>query len=75
MSELNKECHANNNDILSNCLKIINVGAVNQVKHRASSHGNAYLVNRNRVEDKNMAGISAPIDSTAYFDDLLQGEH
>ena len=68
MSESN-EFHLSNNDILSNCLNIINAGG-NHKTHKPSSHGNAYYVNRNRAEDKAMAVIAAPIDSAAYFDEL-----
>jgi len=68
MSE-SKECYLNNNDILSNCLNIINAGG-NHKQHKPSSHGNAYYVNRNRAEDKAMAVISAEVDSAAYFDEL-----
>ena len=68
MSE-SKECYLNNNDILSNCLNIINA-AGNCKTHKPSSHGNAYYVNRNRAEDKAMAVISAEVDSAAYFDEL-----
>lgn len=75
MSE-SKECHLNNNDILSNCLKIINAGGnQKQNTHRPSSHGWAYRVNRENEEAKEMAVISAPVDSVAYFDELLEGGH
>jgi len=70
MSE-SKECYLNNNDILSNCLNIINAGG-NYKTHKPSSHGNAYYVNRNRAEDKAMAVISAEIDSVDYFNELIK---
>ena len=75
MSE-SKECHLNNNDTLSNCLKIID-DASNTKKntHMGSSHGNAYNVNRQRAEDKEMAVIAAPVDSVDYFNELLKDEH
>lgn len=39
-----------------------------------SSHGNAYYINRNRVEDEAMAVIAAPVDSADYFNHLLLDE-
>jgi hypothetical protein len=70
-----KECHANNNDILSSCLKIINSGAnTKQNTHRASSHGKAARSVRKYNDVKAMAVIVADVDSAAYFDDLLQGD-
>ena len=37
-----------------------------------SAHGDAYLINRNRAEAKEMAVISAPVDSEDYFNELLK---
>ena len=55
MSE-SKECHSNNNDILSNCLKIIYAGADKKKNtHRPSSHGIAAAEVRNHVERKRLA--------------------
>jgi len=70
MSE-SKDCHMSNNDILSNCLIIISNGT--KKSHRPSSHGDAYFINRNRIEAKEMAIIHAEVDSVVYFDELLNG--
>ncbi len=69
MSE-SKECHPNNNDILSNCLNIINAGATTKKNtHRPSSHGIA----RQKVDQLKDA-ISIPeVDSLDYFNELLEG--
>ena len=53
MSE-SKECHASNNDTLSNCLAIMNANT-KQNKHRPSSHGIAAAGVRDHVERKKLA--------------------
>jgi len=75
MNESNKECHLNNSDIVSNCLKIINAGANNKPNtHIASSHGKAARSVRKYNDVKAMAVIVADVDSAAYFDDLMSGD-
>ena len=55
MSE-SKECHASNNDILANCLKILYSSPnKNHKKHLASSHGIAAAKVRNYMERKLLA--------------------
>lgn len=71
MSELNKECHASNNDIVTNCLAIFDQVKSSQKKYLKSSHGIA----RRAVDRLKCDSLPPEVDSAAYFDDLLQGEH
>ena len=54
MSE-SKECYLNNNDILSNCLNIINAGGnTKKNTHRPSSHGIAAAQVRVIMDKRNL---------------------
>jgi len=72
-----KECHLNNNDTLSNCLKIINAGAnTKRNTHMSSSHGKYAAEVRTHMNDKEDAILAADVDSATYFDQYdLQGNH
>jgi len=49
--------------------------SVNPAKEKLqSSHGNAYYVTRNRIDDDAMSVIAAPVDSVDYFNELLKDE-
>ena len=59
-NEPNKECHASNNDTLSNCLRIISSGIGANTKkntHLSSSHGVAaarvrYIMDKRNLENE-----------------------
>ena len=63
-----RDCHLNNNDILSSCLKIINSGANTKKKtNLPSSHGIARLeVDRIRCEQQ----LRAEIDYWSHCEDI-----
>jgi hypothetical protein len=69
--DTDKEYEPTNKRIQENCLRILS-SAILPTKKLQSSHGNAYYINRNRVEDKKMAIIAADVDSAEYFNELLE---
>ena len=74
--ESNKEFHANNNDTLSSCLKIIDEANTKKNTHMPSSHGAVFQSVSNLKCDVEMKKLAADVGSAAYFDELLnEGEH